>query len=772
MGDTAKAVEYTLRGLAYRLESKDKSAIAHSYNNLARIYANKNDFKTAISKIDSSLILFTERGDKLGVGSSYALKGRVLYRMKNYSLAIPNIRKGLQIFSELKSASPLSISYNNLGEAFYLMGQIDSALYYTEKGFKLSNKLGFPENIKQSSYTLSKIYFQKKKFEDAYKMHVLFKKMTDSVNSISNKKSMFVKNIQYDYQKRAEVDSIKSTQERKIFEAKVKTEKTFSTAVVSILALILIFAGFIFYRYRVSQNQKRIIELQKGEVDKQRALADTRSEIAEKQKKLIEESIKEITATQEKLRLAKEEAERANLAKTDFIANISHEIRTPLNAVLGFSELLKGSTKDPVQEKYVENILTGGKNLMSLINDILDLSKIEAGHVTIQNVPLNLRTILNECKQLFTQTAEDKKLEFKVVFDSTYPITCLVDETRIRQILFNLLGNAFKFTKKGSVSLILDVVNKSEDEMDIRFTVTDTGIGIPKDQQEIIFEAFKQIKGQRTSEYGGTGLGLAITKRLVDVLKGSLTLESKPEIGSCFSFELQNVKVLADRAQSIPIENKVNYDFRGQTLLLVEDITSNRELIKEFLKDSNIKIINAENGQEALDFLKKTKPDIIIMDMLMPVMDGKTAIKIIKSNDHYKSIPLIALTASGLENKDEAVQLLCEDYLRKPIDKKTLLVVLSKYLDVTGAIMKSATLDNSVFSEKLKEQFLPRWNEARALMSIDDILRFAEELHKFACDHNVLEILAYSERLRTLAINFEIEEMNKTFLEFENSIIS
>ncbi|MDQ3108664.1 MAG: PAS domain S-box protein [Bacteroidota bacterium] len=465
---------------------------------------------------------------------------------------------------------------------------------------------------------------------------------------------------------------------------------------------------------------------------------------------------------------AKDEAVNANQAKSEFLANMSHEIRTPLNAILGFAELLK---RHPLSaDQYVEGILTGGETLLSLINDILDLSKIEAGKMEMRNVQVNLSQLANEFLRVFEAIRKEKELGFEIVVDNDVPDAVWIDKIRVRQMLFNLVGNAFKFTHKGKVILHIKKVEAYaiEGKVGIVFEVSDTGIGIPKDQQSIIFEAFRQQDGLSTRKYGGTGLGLAITKRLADAMGGKVDVESEPGTGSVFRIILKELEI----ATIDSILDKSEYNpgrvFKGQKILLAEAMEYNRDILKNFLEPLGLLIIEAENRNEAVDKAGDETPDLLLMDMKLFLMEGVSAAKEMRKKSVLKKIPMIILAASS-PNDPELLDL-CDEYLEQPVSKRLLFYTLSKYLpgrnlpgisNKTKKKKKENASDDSL--DQLRKGIFTRWEEVNEMMSIDDIIQLSDDISLFAVKHNLKELEEHCIRILQLANDFEIKKMNTAF---------
>ena len=401
-------------------------------------------------------------------------------------------------------------------------------------------------------------------------------------------------------------------------------------------------------------------------------------------------SLEDITQLQHKegeLRLARDQAQSANQAKSDFLANISHEIRTPMNAILGFTEMLRrGYQRNPEDtSKYLHTIHNSARHLLELINGILDLSKIEAGRLEIEQVRFPAHRVIQEVLQVLSARAAEQGLALGFKVEGPIPETILSDPARLRQIITNLVGNALKFTARGGVDLRL----RLDAGPRLIVEVADTGIGIPAERLESIFEPFVQAEASTTRRFGGTGLGLTISRRFARLLGGDITVSSSPGAGSVFTLSLdpgplEGVPLLlpeqlAQPAEEAPSEAPVRWHFRSQQVLVVDDGAENRELVRLVLEAEGLRVEEAGNGQIALDRVAGGHFDLVLMDMQMPVMDGFSATR--RLREEGRTLPIVALTANAMKGfEQELLAAGCTAYLTKPVD-------IDRLLDTVAGIL-------------------------------------------------------------------------------------
>ena len=382
------------------------------------------------------------------------------------------------------------------------------------------------------------------------------------------------------------------------------------------------------------------------------------------------------------LEIALQKAEESDKLKTAFLSNVSHEIRTPMNAIIGFAELLlKPDYTDAEKNEFKDQVIFNANTLLRLIDDILDIAKIEANQITIRYENYDLNQLLEDIYMIFQKQILDynKKITLNLNKPShSKPFIIKTDKIRLNQVMSNLIGNAIKFTDEGSVSFGYKII---QDTNEILFHVKDSGIGISKDMQEVIFNRFRKVSFNSSKLYRGTGLGLFITKSLIDLLNGKIWVESEENKGSSFFFKIPYLPFDEKIENENIIKTKLlpEVDFGGKSILVAEDEDSSYLFIEKSLRKTNANLIRAFNGEEAVNILKDNNIDLILMDMQMPVMNGYRATQIVKKIN--KNIPVIAQTAFAMaEQKEKIFKIGCDDYLAKPLNSNELINTILKYI--------------------------------------------------------------------------------------------
>ncbi len=542
--------------------------------------------------------------------------------------------------------------------------------------------------------------------------------------------------------------------------------------------------------YLEHRRIKNIFTLKKQEMIKllstQVAISLDNARIYNQLEQRIQERTEELAAQNEELAIARKKADEANRAKSEFLANMSHELRTPLNAVTGFSELLSLLVSDSKQKSYLDAIKSAGRSLLTLINDILDLSKIESGGMDITYAPVNLSSIFMEIDQIFSNEIDSKNLAFSIALSPDQPEWLYLDEIRIRQILLNLVGNAIKFTEDGFVKISSTYEKKGEDRVRLIICVEDSGIGIFEEEQETIFKSFEQQSGQDVARYGGTGLGLTITKRLVELMGGVIAVSSTPGKGSRFSVEFLDVKKAF--SEKHPLETGPltfeNVQFSEARVLVVDDIESNRVLLKEILVKTGLEVITAGNGQEAISMAKKLKPKLILMDIRMPVLNGFEAAKQLKKNDDTSQIPIIALSASSAKNdKTTALRHGFDGFLAKPFSIESLIKELSIHLEYRifdtirpelpeflDGLYVQDVLNYKILSRRLKQDILPSFQRLKKTFVAGDFRNLGNMLDEIGKEFQVEMLSGFGLYMLKVFSVFDIHEMDECLVRYSEII--
>ncbi len=666
---------------------------------------------------------------------------------KNYVSAFDNISnkrigsvKGYSIIEQIKNDYPKIsdiVEYNSPLEGLkgllnsqidYMILDIPTFEFYSKK-FSLSNL----KIVGPAGYNYSYGFGIQK---DNLQLLSIVNKLLDNL-SLERKNEIYSKWIKIDYK-----------------------EKIDYSLIWKIIAFAILFlAGTLFWNRKLKHQIEEKEKIQKE-------LEDERTYI----KSLNAELIK-----------SNEIAKSAAKHKTEFLANMSHEIRTPMNSIIGFAEILDKEIQNPVHKEYLSSIKKGGNALLAIINDILDLSKIEAGKLNIKKETINPSKMFLEIESIFHGKIISKNISFIVEIDKNIPKYIILDGIRTRQILFNLIGNAIKFTQIGYIKLKVENIYKDniKNKVDLLFSIEDTGIGIDEKNLKSIFNAFEQQGDQDIAKYGGTGLGLAICTKLVHMMNGEIKVQSKKNVGSTFTVILKDIDISS--IQEEIVSQKLlssNIIFKKSKILVVDDVEENRKLMEASLKDFDLELTMAENGKEAIDKLKNLNVDLILMDLRMPIMDGYEAAGIIKADDKLKQIPLIALTASVMgEALEKVSQYGFDGYLRKPVIIEELIEELSKYLEyhfIDEHIAQNNHLKILDFEklevvlDKLQNELNSEWINIKDGGDFSLIEKFANKLNDLSIKEDIYILNDYAQELIKNINAFDIEKVDylmNTYLE-------
>jgi signal transduction histidine kinase/CheY-like chemotaxis protein/HPt (histidine-containing phosphotransfer) domain-containing protein len=657
------ALEILPTALKIARKDKDKNLETRILSNLGNIYRDMGDLANALNYFEKALAINEELNDELAQAVNLTSISNLHYDLTDYDSALEYALKCLPIFERSQDTARLISIYNALGNIYFKQEKFEDALNYFDKNLKLSepNTAAFVMAVSG----LGKVYYKMQNAPNARKY------LNQALEQSQEMGNVEVQIISQFYLGRLFLDegSYRAAQEHFNHAFSLADEYMRRHDLMSIHEMLSVLydrMGDIpraFHHLKTFESIKEDI-FNKNTVNKLRNLQIRQQiELAQKEKEVAEQTAR---------------------LKQQFMANMSHEIRTPMNAIVGMTRLLLGRDPRPDQMRYLDAIRLSADNLLVIINDILDLSKIEAGKIIIEQTNFTLAEVINSIKDMLLFKTEEKNIQLLIHIDEKLPKRLVGDPTRINQVLLNLAGNAVKFTEKGFVKINVQLSKTEGDLQFVQFDIIDTGIGIAAEYVDSIFDSFTQAGSDITRKFGGTGLGLTISKQLVTLMKGEISVKSDFGKGTTFSVLLPLAKssIQTEQAKQDLIDKSTLEKLNSVKLLLVEDNEFNRMVAEDTLKEllPGIIIDIAVNGKEALERVRSTFYDIVLMDIQMPIMDGVTATKLIRSlpNRVHAAANIIAMTANVLE--DDVQQYLkagMNAYVSKPFQPDELLLKMA-----------------------------------------------------------------------------------------------
>ncbi len=724
-----KALEFCLAALKIAEENNDSLEISRYENSAANIYINLENYDQAKKYLQLSYAWAKANNNLRGIGVTATNLADTYTELNMPDSAIPYAKEGLNVKMRIGNMSLIPTSYQAFARIYELQKKYDSAIYYYKKQIDTAAKYRAREAQKAGNYLLGDLYLTLNNYAPAKKYLLaalkLIGKSIDfapdvnlSLSRLYEKTGDYKKSLQYykayntakdsvhrdDLERnitKEELNAIYEKQqaeqekaidrERKEEAHKLKTQKELRNIFIGVLIASLIIALILYNRYRL----------------KQRVAFE------------LEEKNKIITAQREQAEKLREAAEESKKLKEQFLANMSHEIRTPMNAIKGITELLIEKPHDEESNRYIKAIKQSSDNLLVILNDILDLSKIQAGKFFINHVAFSLKQQVYFVYETLQVLANEKGISLVLNYDESIPEYLNGDPVRITQVLYNIVNNAIKFTDKGNVTLDVknaksDISNPEDNNVYVKFIISDTGCGIPADKQQTIFESFAQLEQTKINQQSGTGLGLTISKLMVELMHGKIYLRSEENKGTVFTVKL---------ALAVPDENDIIQPYEDKDsiagalknikVLIAEDNKFNQMMITDTLRKKipGIKYEVVSNGELVIEKLKHNDYDVLLMDVRMPVMDGITAANYIRNKmpEPKRSIPIIALTASVLRTDlEKCMATGMNAYIAKPFNRNELFnkmasVVKGKKTTSSFQPEKEATLINIQYLQNFAE---------------------------------------------------------------------
>ena len=670
--DCPRALDYFNQALTINKEIGNKTGCAASLNAIGNVYRSKRDFAKTFQYYEEAVKYYEASGNKLSMAGELEDIGDLYRQQSQYPKALEYLFRALKLQKELNEKRSISYNYGVIAFTYFLIRTdrntttlnkmfagnkqeaMSKARIYADSAIAIQKELGDLYLLLDSYISNSTAYEEIGEYKIALEHYKNYVAIKDSIFNLEKNKKLTQLSMKYEFDKKQAADSLQHAVENNLNQLRLQKQKTFTYAGFIGMALVAFLLFFVFKNYN---NQRK--------------------------------SNLKLTAAQKEILEQKERAEQSERFKQQFLANMSHEIRTPMNAVMGMTNLLIDKNPRSDQQYYLDGIKKSSDILLHIINDILDLSKIESGKMELEKTDFSLHQTVEQVLTTLRHKADEKGLHLLSDIDNRIPDVLIGDPVRLNQIILNLAGNAIKFTEKGSVEIRVALASGSPDSgLKIRFSVIDTGIGIPKDKLETVFESFKQANASDTRKYGGTGLGLSISKQLVELYGSEIVIESEEGAGTTFSFVLNFETGSTERLQQ-QLNAHANIDGRilnGLKILIADDNEYNRIVAEDTLRSkAAVAIETASNGLEAIELLKVKDFDVILMDVQMPEMNGFEATRFIREHLPLpnKDIPIIALTASVLRTDlDKCRQAGMNSYIPKPFNASQLIRGIAEVLGI------------------------------------------------------------------------------------------
>ena len=743
----------------------DRNGQLDCLNEISSIYFKLGDCPSALHYILQSLKINTELGESEGIANNYNEIGKLYVFLQEYQNAIDHFKKGLKIFEGLKCKNQMVNSYFLLGNAYNWLDDYDKALYYLLRASNSIEQLEDADTKAKTFGSLAILYTKLKDYEKAINhfndaLSLAKEGASPSVNAQIKKSlgNLYIELTQYD--KAIEIlNSALSNAQASPMEGQLAKIHQF---------LSIAFDKLGDYKNSL-EHYRKYFELEKQVISE---------EVNLKVKAL------HIKYDLEELKKQKEIAELSDKLKEQFLANVSHEIRTPMNGVLGMAHLLNKTNPTKEQEEYIDAIKVSANNLMVIINDILDFSKINAGKIEFNENEFNFRDLMKGIIQILQVKADEKKIKIGCTIDYNIKDNLVGDPIRLNQILMNLMGNAVKFTEKGKVMLEVKLLDHKDNTCKIRMKIKDSGIGIPENKLQSIFESFEQAENNKR-RYEGTGLGLTIVKQLVELQGGSISVVSRVNEGSEFTVDM------TFRLGKNPPKPEVLFhneqiealNFSNIAVLIVEDNKVNQLLLRNMLKKFGFdNLDSAENGRIALNKLREKDYNLILMDIQMPEMDGYEITHEIRTRlrKEMRNIPVIAITADASEKeKVKARESGMDDYIVKPYTPEELYFTILKFVKPIDPLLTENRKESAAILSRYREagmnlDFLDKFtggDQELAIQLIEIFLKQVPEavqkLNLSIATQDWIETHAIAHKIKSSIAIFELNELKKLITNIE-----